>query len=156
MFPGNQEWRRCSNFNPRGCRCNPAHWPCPRLCVFAIGPKFPLSGIRMIEMNRNDVGLFRRDGRCSLRDAAPRNQPGNRHLRPDDGNRGIDRNMWWLVHGEILRHFSAVGAGLDFRRGGGIPILFVGLSFSHGNLQLKTTGHLTRIEAYHLPDAFPR
>src|SRR6202453_1262189 len=69
-----------------------AHWPCPCLCVLAVGPKFPFPGIRMIKMNRNNEGPLRWDGRSSLRDAAPCNQPGNRHLWPDDGNRGIDGN----------------------------------------------------------------
>ena len=98
----------------------------------------------MIKMNRNNVGLFRWDGRGSLRDAAPCNQPGNRQLRPDDGNRGIDGNIGRLVHGEILRHLRAIGACLGFRRVRGIPILFAGVSFIHGNLQQKTTGHLIR------------
>jgi hypothetical protein len=53
----------------------------------------------MIEMKRNNVGLFRWDGRSSFRDAAPCNQPGNRQLRPDDGNRRIDGNRggWFMV-----------------------------------------------------------
>jgi hypothetical protein len=108
----------------------------------------------MIEMNRNNVGLFRRDGCSSLRDAAPCNQPGDRHLRPDDGNRRIDGNMGRLVHGEILRHLRAIGACLGFRRVRGIPILFAGVSFIHGDLQKKTTGHLEWLQEYHPPSAF--
>ena len=117
----------------------------PRLCVLAIGPKFPFSEIRMFKMNRNNVGPFRWDGRSSLRDAAPC-QPGNRQLRPDDGNRRIDGNSGQLVHGEILRHLRAIGACLGFRRGRGIPILFAGVSFIRGNLQRKTTGRLEWIQ----------
>ena len=94
----------------------------------------------MIEMDRNNVGLFRWDGRSSLRDAAPCNQPGNRHLRSDDGNRGIDCNSGRLVHDEILRHLRAIRACLAFRRVRGF--LFAGVSFIHGNLQQKTTGQL--------------
>ena len=104
----------------------------------------------MIEMNRNNVSPFRWDGRSSLRDTAPCNQPGNRHLRPDDGNRRIDGNMGRLVHGEILRHLRAIGACLGFRRGRGTPSLFAGVGFIHGNLQQKTTGRLEWIEEYHL------
>src|SRR5271168_562587 len=77
--------------------CDSAHWPCPRLCVLAIGPEFPFPGIRMIKVQRDNVGLFRWDGRRSFWDAAPCNQPRNRHLWPDDGNRGIDGNMGRLV-----------------------------------------------------------
>ncbi len=84
---------RILEFDSKVAHCDSAHRPCPRLCVLAIGPEFPFPGIRMIKMNRNNVGLFRRYGRSSLRDAASCNQPGNRHLRPDDGNRGIDGNM---------------------------------------------------------------
>ena len=91
----------------------------------------------MIKMNRNNVGLFRWDGRSALRDTAPCNQPGNRQLRPDDGNCGIDGNMGRLVHGEILRHLRAVGARARFRRVRGIPTLFAGVSFIHGDLQTK-------------------
>jgi hypothetical protein len=108
----------------------------------------------MIKMNRNNVGPFGWDGRSSLRDAAPRNQPGNRQLRPDDGNRGIDCNIGRLVHGEILRHLRAIGACLGFRRVRGIPILFAGVSFIHGDLQKKTTGHLEWLQEYHPPSAF--
>jgi hypothetical protein len=89
----------------------------------------------MIEMDRNNVGLFRWNARSSLRDAAPCNQPGNRQLRSNDGNRGIDCNTGRLVHGEILRHLRAIGACMGFRRVRGIPILFAGVSFIHGNLQ---------------------
>ena len=94
----------------------------------------------MIEMDRNNVGLFRWDGRSSLRNAAPCNQPGNRHLRSDDGNRGIDCNSGRLVHGEILRHLRAIRACWALRRVRGF--LFAGVSFIHGNLQQKTTGQL--------------
>jgi hypothetical protein len=96
----------------------------------------------MIKMNRNNVGLFRWDGRSSFWDTAPRNQPGNRHLRPDDGNHGIEGNIRRLVHGEILRHLRAMGACWGLMRVRGIPILFAGLSFVHGNLRQKTNGHL--------------
>ena len=98
----------------------------------------------MIEINRNNVGLFGWDGRSSLRDATPCNQPGNGHLRPDDGNRRIDGNMGRLVHGEILCHLRAVRVCVGIRRGGGTPILFAGVSFVHGDLPLKTTGHLIK------------
>ena len=37
----------------------------------------------------------------------------------------------------------AESLGPSFRRVRGIPILFVGVSFIHGNLQTETTGHLT-------------
>ena len=96
----------------------------------------------MIKMNRNNVGLFRWDGRSSFRDTASRNQPGNRHLLPDDGSHGIEGNITRLVHGEILRHLRAMGACWGFMRVRGIPILIAGLSFIHGNLQQKTNGHL--------------
>src|SRR5580658_5318771 len=43
-----------------------AHWPCPRLCIPGVGPQFPLAGIRMIEMDRDNVGPFRRDGGSSF------------------------------------------------------------------------------------------
>jgi hypothetical protein len=98
----------------------------------------------MIEMDRNNVGSFRWNGRSTLRDAAPCNQPRNRHLRPDDGNRGIDGNSGRLVHREVLRHLRTVGACLGFRRVSGISILFAGVSFIHGNLQQKTTGRLIK------------
>ncbi len=81
----------------------------------------------MIQMNRNHIGFFRGNGRGSLRDAAPGNQPGNRQLRPDHGNRGIDCNVGRLVQGEILRHLGAVGACYGFRRVSGII---------HRNLQI--------------------
>lgn len=97
----------------------------------------------MIEMNRNNVGLFRWDGCSSLRDAAPCDQSSNRHLRPDDGNRRIDGNMGRLVHSEILRHLRAIGACLGFRRRRGIPILFAGVNFIHGSHHQETTGQLT-------------
>jgi hypothetical protein len=64
--------------------------------------------------------------------------------------------MGRLVHGEILRHLRAIGACLDFRRRGGIPILFAGVSSVHGDLQQKTTGHLEWIQEYHLLGAFSR
>ena len=44
------------------------------------------------------------------------------------------RNMGRLVHGEILRHLRTVGACRGFRRERGIPILFAGVSFIHGDL----------------------
>jgi hypothetical protein len=56
-------------------------------------------------------------------------------LRPDDGNRRIDGNVGRLVHGEILRHLRAIGACWALRRERGIPILFAGVRFLHGNLQ---------------------
>jgi hypothetical protein len=59
-----------------------------------------------------------------------------------------------LVHGEILRHLRAIGACLGFRRRRGIPILFAGVSFVHGDLQQKTTGHLEWTQEYHLLGAF--
>jgi hypothetical protein len=43
---------------------------------------------------------------------------------------------------------------LGFRRLRGIPILFAGVSFIHGNLQRKTTGHLEWLQEYHPPGAF--
>ncbi len=98
----------------------------------------------MIKMNRNNVGLFRWDGGSSFRDTAPRNQPGNRHLRPDDGNHGIEGNIRRLVHGEILRHLRAMGACRGFMRVRGILILFAGSSLIHGNPQHKTNGHLIK------------
>ncbi|HEY3703698.1 MAG TPA: hypothetical protein VGL22_01465 [Terracidiphilus sp.] len=63
----------------------------------------------MIEVKRDDVGLLGRDGRSSFRDATPCNQPGNRQLRPDNGDRRIDGNVWRLVYREILRHLRAIG-----------------------------------------------
>jgi AcrR family transcriptional regulator len=104
----------------------------------------------MIQMKRDNIGLFGWDGRGSFRDAAPRDQPGNRELRLYDGNRRIDGDMGWLVHGEILRHLRAIGACVGIRRGRGIPILFAGESFIHGDLQQMTTGRLEWIEEYHL------
>jgi hypothetical protein len=89
----------------------------------------------MIKMNRNNVGLFRWDGSSSFRDAASRNQPGNRQLRPNDGSHGIEGNIGRLVHGEILRHLRAMGACWGFMRVRGIPTLFAGVTFTHGNLQ---------------------
>jgi hypothetical protein len=89
----------------------------------------------MIKMNRNNIGLFRWDGRSPFRDAASRNQPGNRHLRPDNGSYGIEGNIWRLVRGEILRHLGAMGACWGFMQVRGIPIVFAGVSFIHGNLQ---------------------
>ena len=50
--------------------------------------------------------------------------------------------MGRLVHGEILSHLRAVGARVRFRRVRGILALFAGVSFIHGDLQKKTTGHL--------------
>jgi hypothetical protein len=97
----------------------------------------------MIKMNRNNVGLFRWDGRSSLRDTASGDQSGNRQLGPDNGNHGIEGNIRRLVHGEILRHLRAMGACWGFMRVRGISILFAGVSFFHGNLQQKTTGHFT-------------
>ena len=58
--------------------------------------------------------------------------------------------MGRLVHGEILRHLRAMGACVGIRRGRGIPILFAGKSFIHGDLQQMTTGRLEWIEEYHL------
>src|SRR5580658_1175756 len=40
--------------------------PCPRFCVLFVGPEFPFAGVRMIQMNRNNIGLFRGNGRGSL------------------------------------------------------------------------------------------
>jgi hypothetical protein len=96
----------------------------------------------MIKMNRNNVGLFRRDGRSSFRYTASGDQSGNRQLGPDNGNHGIEGDSGWLVHREILRHLHAMGACLSFIRVRGIPILFAGLSFIHSNLQQKTNGQL--------------
>ena len=142
-----------SNLTPnRTLRLRPLAIP-PSLCT-CHRSTVPFSGIRMIKMNRNNAGPFKSDGRSSLRDAAPCNQPGNRHLRPDDGNRRIDGNVGRLVHGEILRHLRTIGACLGFRRMRGIPILFAGVSFIHGNLQGKTTGHLEWLQEYHSPSAF--
>src|SRR5271154_5080515 len=45
--------------------------------------------------------------------------------------------MGRLVHGEILGHLRAVGARVGFRRVRGIPTLFAGVSFIHGDLQTK-------------------
>src|SRR5580704_15570169 len=87
-----------------------AHGPRPRLCVLFVGPEFPFPGVRMIQMNRNNVGFFRGNGRGSLRDTASGDQPGNRQLRADDGNRGIDGHMGRLVQLEILRHLRTMGA----------------------------------------------
>jgi hypothetical protein len=103
----------------------------------------------MIKMNRNNVGLFRWDGRSALRDTASGDQSGNRQLGPDNGNHGIEGNNGWLVHGEILRHLRAMGACWGLMRVRGIPILFAGLSFVHGNLRPKTNGHL--IEGRRVP-----
>jgi hypothetical protein len=64
----------------------------------------------MIQMNRNHISFFGRNGRGSLRDAAAGNQAGNRQLRADHGNRGIDGNIGRLVQSEILRHLRAMGA----------------------------------------------
>src|SRR5580658_6853391 len=55
-----------------------AYGPHSRFCVLGVGPKFPFPGIRMIKMNRNNVGLFRGNGRGSFRDTAAGDQPGNR------------------------------------------------------------------------------
>jgi len=100
----------------------------------------------MIEMNRDNVGLFRWDGRSSFRDTASRDQPGNRQLRPDERNHRIEGDIWRLVHSEILRHLRAVGACLSSVRVGGI---LAGVGFIHGNLQQKTNGHL--IEGRRVP-----
>ena len=89
----------------------------------------------MIEMDRDNVGPFRWNGRSSLGDATARNQPRNRHLRPDDGNRGVDGNSGRLIHGEILGHLRAIGACLGFRRVRGFPILFASVGFIQGRLQ---------------------
>src|SRR5579871_542586 len=87
-----------------------AHGPRPRLCVLFVGPEFPFPGVRMIQMNRNHISFLGRNGRGSFRDAAAGNQPGNRELRADDGNRRIDGNMGRLVQLEILRHLRTMGA----------------------------------------------
>jgi hypothetical protein len=47
----------------------------------------------MIQMNRNHISFFGRNGGGSLGDAPAGDQAGNRELRPDHGNRGIDGNM---------------------------------------------------------------
>jgi hypothetical protein len=91
----------------------------------------------MIQMNRNHIGFFRGNGRGSLRDAPPCNQPGNRQLRPDHGNRGIDCNVGRLAQGEILRHLGAVGACCGLGRASGII---------HGISRHKTTGRLINEE----------
>ena len=108
----------------------------------------------MIEVQRDYVGFFRRDGPSSFRDAAPCDQPGNRHLRSDNRNHRIEGNMGRLVHGEILRHLRAMGACWGFMRVRGIPILIAGLSFIHGDLQRMTTSRLEWIAEYHLFIAF--
>src|SRR5271168_287173 len=59
--PVDRAWISNTRIRLQVAHCNPAHWPCPRLCVLAIGPKFPFPRIRMVEMNRNNVGLFRWD-----------------------------------------------------------------------------------------------
>src|SRR5277367_2234173 len=45
-----------------------AHGPRPRLCVLFVGPEFPFPGVRMIQMNRNHISSFGRNGPGSLRD----------------------------------------------------------------------------------------
>src|SRR5579862_1745945 len=87
-----------------------AHGPRPRLRVLFVGPEFPFPGVRMVQMNRNHISFFGRNGRGSLRDAATCDQPGDRQLRADDRDRGIDGNMGRLVQGEILRHLRTMGA----------------------------------------------
>ena len=105
----------------------------------------------MIKMNRNNVGLFRWDGRSSLRDTAPCNQPGNRQLRPDDGNRGIDGNIRRLVHGEILRHLRAIGACLGLQASARNPDSVRRCEFySRQSPTRRRPVTLLRIEEYHL------
>ena len=76
----------------------------------------------MIKVQRDNIGLFRWDGRSSFRNAAPCNQPGNRHLWPDDGNCRIDGNVGRLVHREILRHLCAIGRYAPYGRESVVPI----------------------------------
>src|ERR1700678_3440288 len=40
-----------------------AHRPFPRFCVLFVGTEFPFAGVRMIQMNRNNVRFFRGNGR---------------------------------------------------------------------------------------------
>lgn len=99
----------------------------------------------MIQMNGNDVGLFRWDGGGAFRDAASCDEPGNRQLGADDGNHGIEGDGGRLVHGEILGHLRAVGARVSFLRVCGIAIQFADVSLIHGNLRRKTNGHLIEL-----------